>query len=62
MIIDRAYDKGLLKYYVWAIWYPIFYWYINALVVIRAIPKALASNRRRQFAVWDSPDRGIGIS
>lgn len=60
MIIDRPYDRELLKYYIWAIWYPVFYWYVNALVVVRAIPKALASNRNRQFAVWDSPDRGIG--
>lgn len=60
MAIDSRYDRGILKYYVWAIWYPIFYWYINALVVLRAIPMAIVSSRSKTFAVWDSPDRGIG--
>jgi biofilm PGA synthesis N-glycosyltransferase PgaC len=57
MILDNRYDKGLLKYYLWAVWYPIIYWYFNALVLLRAIPKAL--KKKQKFAVWVSPDRGI---
>lgn len=62
MTIDRRYDKGLMKYYLWAIWYPILYWYVNAFVIVRAIPKALMQKggNEQRFAVWDSPDRGIG--
>jgi len=60
MIIDRKYDNGIMKYYLWAIWYPTFYWYFNALVVIWAIPKALFSAKGRKYAVWESPDRGLG--
>jgi biofilm PGA synthesis N-glycosyltransferase PgaC len=41
-------------------WYPTFYWYFNALVILRAIPKALFKNKKK-FATWDSPDRGISV-
>lgn len=58
MKIDSRYDKDFSKYYLWAIWYPVIYWYINALVVIRALPKALLS-KKGEFAVWESPDRGV---
>ena len=53
MKLDQKYDEKLLKYYIWAIWYPTFYWYFNALIVIRAIPKALKSSRNHNFAIWD---------
>ncbi|GIM27883.1 poly-beta-1,6 N-acetyl-D-glucosamine synthase [Clostridium polyendosporum] len=61
MSLDKRYDEKLLKYYLWAIWYPIFYWYFNALVILRAIPKTLFRDKRKKFAIWDSPDRGISI-
>lgn len=60
MYVDRRYDPNILKYYLWAIWYPTFYWYFNALVVLRAIPKALLRKKNGKFAVWESPDRGLG--
>jgi poly-beta-1,6-N-acetyl-D-glucosamine synthase len=59
MKLDSRYDEKLLKYYLWAIWYPTFYWYFNALVILRAIPKALFKDKKRKFATWDSPDRGL---
>jgi biofilm PGA synthesis N-glycosyltransferase PgaC len=58
MSIDKRYDENLLKNYLWAIWYPILYWYFNAFVILRAIPKALFRDKKK-FATWDSPDRGI---
>jgi poly-beta-1,6-N-acetyl-D-glucosamine synthase len=62
MAIEKKYDESFLKYYLWAAWYPIFYWYFNAIVVLRAIPKALVRLSKRQknrFAIWESPDRGL---
>jgi poly-beta-1,6-N-acetyl-D-glucosamine synthase len=60
MTIDSRYDENLLKYYLWAIWYPTFYWYFNALVILRATPKVLSfGKRQKKFATWSSPDRGI---
>lgn len=60
ILIDRKYDKGLVKYYIWAVWYPILYWYFNALVIMRALPKAL-KRKEVKFAVWESPDRGLRL-
>lgn len=59
MTLDKKYDEKLLKYYLWAIWYPTFYWYFNAIVILRAIPKALFRDKKKKFATWNSPDRGI---
>ena len=57
MLLDRKYDPHLLKHSVVAIWYPFFYWYINALLVIKSLPTLFKNNRK--LAVWSSPDRGI---
>ncbi|HEX3028457.1 MAG TPA: poly-beta-1,6-N-acetyl-D-glucosamine synthase [Clostridia bacterium] len=60
MLIDSKYDHDLMRYYLWSVWYPTFYWYFNALVILRAVPKALSQKRKGKFAIWDSPDRGLG--
>ncbi|MCE5312941.1 MAG: poly-beta-1,6 N-acetyl-D-glucosamine synthase [Nitrospiraceae bacterium] len=59
--IDHFYDKKLIKYLFWVIWYPFIYWMISALTVVVATPKALLK-RKGTRAVWKSPDRGLGIS
>ncbi|MBU6950164.1 poly-beta-1,6-N-acetyl-D-glucosamine synthase [Hahella sp. HN01] len=57
ILIDRHYDQGLLKNFLWCIWYPLFYWILNIATVTIAVPKALF-RKRNQHAVWESPDRG----
>lgn len=59
MLLDKKYDEKLMKYYLWAIWYPLFYWYLNAFIVIRALIKIIFKKRNSKFATWDSPDRGL---
>lgn len=54
---ESVYDN-IMKYYIWAAWYPIFYWIINAFVVVRALPKSIMSTIRGGYATWKSPDRG----
>ena len=56
--LDSPYDEDMMNDYKWAAWYPVFYWYINAIVVIFAIPKTIFHNKHG-LARWDSPDRGI---
>jgi biofilm PGA synthesis N-glycosyltransferase PgaC len=58
LIIDSKYDKKLFRYLFWVIWYPFIYWFINALAIIIALPRALL-RKKGTTAVWDSPDRGI---
>lgn len=58
--LDSRNDENLLKGYKWAAWYPVFYWYINAFIILFAIPKTIF--RKRGLARWSSPDRGIGTA
>ncbi|WP_020408380.1 poly-beta-1,6-N-acetyl-D-glucosamine synthase [Hahella ganghwensis] len=57
ILIDRHYDQGLLKNFLWCIWYPLFYWILNIATITVAVPKALFK-KPNQPAVWESPDRG----
>jgi poly-beta-1,6-N-acetyl-D-glucosamine synthase len=63
LYIERKNEKGILKYMLWGIWYPILYWHINALLVIRALPRGFKILRKNksQFATWESPDRGLHL-
>lgn len=63
LLIERRYEKNILKYLLWAIWYPVIYWHINALLVIAALPRGLKILRtnKEEFATWDSPDRGLHL-
>ena len=54
---DARYDN-VIKYYIWAGWYPTVYWMVNVFVVISAIPKAIRSSTKGGYATWNSPDRG----
>ncbi len=58
LCIDSHYDKRILRYLFWVIWYPFVYWMINAFAVLVAVPKALLKKAGTK-AVWKSPDRGI---
>ncbi|MEF8728468.1 MAG: poly-beta-1,6-N-acetyl-D-glucosamine synthase [Accumulibacter sp.] len=58
LVLDRPYDRGLLKNYFWMIWYPIIYWAITAATSVVAVPKILFRDGEKR-ARWTSPDRGI---
>ncbi|MFQ5543748.1 MAG: poly-beta-1,6-N-acetyl-D-glucosamine synthase [Nitrospiria bacterium] len=60
LFMDNCYEKGMRRYYFWAIWYPFVYWVIILVTSIIGIPKALFK-KKSKFAVWDSPDRGIHL-
>jgi biofilm PGA synthesis N-glycosyltransferase PgaC len=58
LAIDRRYEKTIMWYHFWVIWYPFLYWIIAALAVVKATPKGLF-RPMGQPAVWKSPDRGL---
>ena len=58
LVLDRPYDRGLIKNYFWMIWYPFIYWIITSATAVVAIPKAYARETGKR-ARWISPDRGI---
>ena len=59
LYIDSTYEKkSFIKYYFWVIWYPIFYWIINALTVFVGIYNVFF--KKGGITVkWQSPDRGL---
>jgi poly-beta-1,6-N-acetyl-D-glucosamine synthase len=58
LFVDRRYEKRMLRYLFWVIWYPFMYWMISSVTVILATPKALFK-KVGERAVWKSPDRGL---
>ncbi len=60
VLLDRRYDKKLLHYYLWTIWYPLGFWLINMCTIVTAIPKIVLRGSGIR-ARWISPDRGIQI-
>ena len=56
--IDRYYDRDLLRYFLWTVWYPLAFWMINMVTTVIALPQALA-RRTGKRAIWRSPDRGV---
>ena len=56
--IDRFYDRHLLRYFLWTLWYPLAFWMINMVTTVIALPQALLRGAGRR-AIWRSPDRGI---
>jgi biofilm PGA synthesis N-glycosyltransferase PgaC len=56
--VDRKYDRELMRYYLWTVWYPIGFWAINMVTTVIAVP-AILLRRRGKRAVWTSPDRGV---
>jgi poly-beta-1,6-N-acetyl-D-glucosamine synthase len=58
MMIDSRYERDLLRYYVWMIWYPIAYWLLSLTTTVAAVPKVMARGKGAR-ATWVSPDRGL---
>ncbi|WP_378951395.1 poly-beta-1,6-N-acetyl-D-glucosamine synthase [Pelosinus sp. sgz500959] len=58
LYIDNRYEKNIIWYHFWVIWYPLFYWLLTALATVVATPKALF-RKMGKLAVWSSPDRGL---
>jgi len=58
-IMDDEYEKGFFKYFYYAIWYSLIYWYVNGFITLCSIPNALKLKfRKGEYATWESPDRG----
>lgn len=58
LLIDSRYEKKIIWYHFWVVWYPFLYWIFAALAAVWATPKGLF-RKMGQPAVWKSPDRGL---
>ncbi len=53
VVLDRAYDRDLKKYFVVAIFYPFVYWILMALITVTTAPLGLNVNRQKnRVTLW----------
>jgi biofilm PGA synthesis N-glycosyltransferase PgaC len=57
-LIERRYERNILRSLFWIIWYPLAFWLLSALTSVVALPRALVL-RRAVRTKWVSPDRGL---
>jgi poly-beta-1,6-N-acetyl-D-glucosamine synthase len=53
IFVDARSDPGIKRQLSWAAWFPLAYWLLSVLTVIRATIPGLV--RRRRLSVWDVP-------
>ena len=58
LAVDRHYERNLMRYHFWMIWYPLAYWMLNMFTTVVALPKVILRQAGKR-AVWTSPDRGL---
>lgn len=56
-VFESRYEKNLWKYFVYLPIFVIFYWTINFISLMLALPKLFSPEKK--YAVWSSPDRGL---
>jgi len=58
LLVDSRFEPKIFRMFYWLIWYPMFYWMVNAAVTIFGFPRALFKKLGTP-AIWESPDRGF---
>ena len=57
--IDRRIEPGVLRQFIWLIWYPLAYWMLSAATSVVGFLQVTFGAKRRA-GTWVSPDRGVG--
>ncbi len=57
VILDRAYDQLLKKYFIVAVFYPLVYWILMAVITVTTAPLGLNVNRQKQKVTLWKPIR-----
>ena len=53
VLLDRNYDEVLRRYFVVAVFYPLIYWILMALITVTTTPLGLGVNRqKRKYTLW----------
>jgi biofilm PGA synthesis N-glycosyltransferase PgaC len=55
-LLERRFERHMLRSLFWMIWYPMAFWLINMATAVVALPTALLRPRK---GTWTSPDRGL---
>ena len=56
--LERRFETGLLRTIFWLSWYPVFFWMLQAMTAVAAVPRAIVRMYRPR-GTWTSPDRGV---
>lgn len=62
ILLEKKYDKKMLRNFLTAAWYPLIYWVVSGVVSLFALPSAYQIRKGSKLARWESPDRGIHTS
>jgi biofilm PGA synthesis N-glycosyltransferase PgaC len=57
VLLDRRYDRGLGRYYLVAVFYPLVYWILMAVITVITAPRGLAVNRQKTRVTQWKPIR-----
>jgi biofilm PGA synthesis N-glycosyltransferase PgaC len=53
VLLDRRYDEKLPRYFVTAVFYPLVYWILMALITVVTHPQGINVNRqKRRYTLW----------
>jgi biofilm PGA synthesis N-glycosyltransferase PgaC len=53
VILDRSYDEQLKRYFIVAVFYPLVYWILMAVITVATAPRGLSVNRqKRKVTLW----------
>ena len=53
VVLDNAYDRELKKYFFVAVFYPLVYWILMAVITVMTAPQGLSVNRqKRRITLW----------
>ena len=53
VLLDRTYDRSLPRYFVTAVFYPLIYWIVMAVITVITAPLGLNVNRqKRKYTLW----------
>jgi len=53
VLLDKGYDKELPRFFVVAVFYPLIYWILMALITVTTTPLGLNVNRqKRKYTLW----------
>ncbi len=53
VLLDRQYDRNLMRFFVVAVFYPLIYWILMAIITVTTTPAGWGVNRqKRKYTLW----------
>jgi biofilm PGA synthesis N-glycosyltransferase PgaC len=59
-LVDRRYDSGILRYFAYAVWYPLVYWMFLSVTTVLSLNWLFKRPARGHAVRWDTRRTGSG--